>query len=79
MNDALRKDAAENPGDYIGTAFKCNYMELTEDAIREPIFIEFREDKAAEECLYSEVFKQISLAPFKKIVYNIYRNKKANK
>lgn len=57
MNDALRKDAAENPENYIGKVFKCNYMELTEDAIREPIFIEFREDKAAEECLHSEVFK----------------------
>lgn len=57
MNDTLRQDAAENPNDYIGKVMKMNYMELTDDAVREPIFIEFREDKAAEECLYGEVFK----------------------
>lgn len=57
MNDALRQKSAENPEDYIGKVMKLNYMELTDDAVREPIFIEFREDKMAEECLYTEVFK----------------------
>lgn len=57
MNDKLRESAALNPEEYVGKVFKCSYMELTEDAIREPVFIEFREDKAAEECIYEEVFK----------------------
>jgi hypothetical protein len=57
MNDKLRESAALNPEKYVGKVFKCSYMELTEDAIREPVFIEFREDKAAEECIYEEVFK----------------------
>ena len=57
MNDELRAKAASNPDDYIGKVFKCNYMELTEDSIREPRFIEFRDDKRAEECVYEEVFK----------------------
>lgn len=57
MNDQLRENAANHPEDYIGKVFKCNYMELTSDSIREPRFIEFRDDKRAEECLYEEVFK----------------------
>lgn len=57
MNDELREDASKNPDKYIGKVFRCNYMELTEDSIREPIFMGFREDKNAEECLYNEVFK----------------------
>lgn len=57
MNDELRSRVATNPEEYIGKVFKCNYMELTDGSIREPRFIEFRDDKKAEECIYEEVFK----------------------
>lgn len=57
MTDELRADAAKNPDKYIGRVMKLNYMELTDDSVREPILIEFRDDKPAEECLYEEVFR----------------------
>lgn len=57
MNDELRKDVSIHPEKYIGQVIKCNYMELTDDAIREPRFIEFRYDKQPQECTYEDVFK----------------------
>lgn len=58
FNDKLREDSAQNPEKYIGKVVELSAMEILDSALRHPVLIRFRDDKDAQECQWSEVFKK---------------------
>ena len=58
LTDELRAAFAEHPEDYIGEVVELTAMSTTKDgALRHPVFLGFRDDKNAKDCLYEDVFK----------------------
>jgi len=56
LNDVLRAAFAVAPDTSLGRVVECNYMEITEKALRHPTFVRFRDDKEASECTVKVVF-----------------------
>ena len=57
LTDAIREDMANNPDNYINHVVEVEAMSTTKDgALRHPVFIRMRDDKAPEDCKYEEVF-----------------------
>lgn len=56
LTDDLRAKFAASPQDYIGKTLSCKCMEVTENSLRHPIFIKFRDDKPAKKCTFKSVF-----------------------
>lgn len=57
LTDAIREDMANNPDNYIGHVVEVECMSTTKDgALRHPVFVRMRDDKAPEDCKYEEVF-----------------------
>ena len=57
LTDIIREDMANNPDNYIGQVVEVECMSTTKDgALRHPVFIRMRDDKAPEDCKYEEVF-----------------------
>lgn len=58
LTDAIRIDATNNPDKYLGRVVELSGMSVDQKlkSIRHPRFIDFRDDKNAEECLYEDIF-----------------------
>jgi ATP-dependent DNA ligase len=59
LDDAMRLDAAQNPDTFIGQVIEVDCMSKDNAActLRHPRLMRMRPDKAAEDCLMSEVFR----------------------
>lgn len=56
LNDDLRSRFATSPDEYIGKVVEIQCMELTEDSIRHPVLIRFRDDKSPSSCQLKNIF-----------------------
>lgn len=57
LTDAIREDMAINSNNYIDHVVEVECMSTTKDgALRHPVFVRMRDDKAPEDCKYEEVF-----------------------
>lgn len=56
ISDELKEGFAKNPDKYINRTIRCACMEITDSALRHPIFIDFRDDKNPKECTWKSVF-----------------------
>lgn len=54
LTEDLRAKVSKSPDKYLGTVIEVDGMERIKksDAIRQPVFIRFRDDKEPEDCLY---------------------------
>lgn len=57
LNDFYRQSFAEEPNKYIGKVVEISFMEKFEGTFRHPTFERFRDDKNANECTLTEIFK----------------------
>lgn len=57
FTDAMREDMALNPDKYLNHVVEVECMSTTKDgALRHPVFVKMRDDKAPEDCKYEEIF-----------------------
>lgn len=59
LTDELRESITSSPEDFIGKVVEVSAMmvDIEKKSLRHPKLEKFREDKNAEECLYTEIFK----------------------
>lgn len=58
LDEEIKIKIKEHYNDFIGKVVECDCMELTDNSIRHPAFIRFRDDKKATECILSNIFKK---------------------
>ena len=57
LTDVIREDMTNNPNNYLNHVIKVEAMSTTKDgALRHPVFVQVRKDKAPEDCLWEEIF-----------------------
>ena len=57
LTDVMREDMALNPDKYLNHVVEVECMSTTKDgALRHPVFVRMRDDKAPEDCKYEEIF-----------------------
>lgn len=59
LTDEIKQSMTENPDNYIGAvvSLDCMSIDKKEHTLRHPVFKSWRQDKNAQECKISEVFK----------------------
>ena len=58
LSDFEREDIRDNPEKWINKVIECSAMSISkESAFRHCVFIQIRNDKNPEECLWEDIFK----------------------